>query len=227
MKIDESLRQIKGETDEPIKTSNLIESLHLFPPKQNRQRQNDSVREIVASIHGTSQHPIDLTESRPQSMEISNDLLAKISVKYLKFAEDVRPPYIGTYTKPIDSRACAKLCRNPFLRTLPTNYEYDSEAEWEEPGEGEDLDSEGEEEVGEDDEGDEMEGFLDDDDEQGDGSRITDPKGRPILGDLEPCSTGLCWEDSRFLNHTDNRKGWETDLSIYRIEVISGTRRKS
>lgn len=222
IKIDESFEQINAETDEPIKAFNPVELLHLSPHKQNRQRRQSTVREIVARIHGTSRYPIDLTESRPNSIESPKDLLANVSVRYLKFAEDVRPPYIGTYTKLLDPRACSRLCRNPFSRSLPTNYDYDSEAEWEEPGEGEDLDSEGEEEVREDDEGDEMEGFLDDDDEIGNGNRMTISKGQPILGDLEPCSTGLCWEDTQLLNHSGNQKDRETDLSSYRIEIISG-----
>lgn len=218
-KIDEGLGQIKEESDELIKAFNPIELLHISPHTQNRRSQHHVVRDIVARMHGTFQHPVDLTESIPKSSRQPINLLATVSIKYLKFAEDVRPPYVGTYSKILDSRVYSKLCRNPFSRSLPTNYDYDSEAEWEEPGEGEDLESEGEEEAGDDDEGDEMEEFLDDDDETGDGSRMMNIRRRPILGDLEPTSTGLCWED---MHHSAHRKDGGTDLGLYGIEIIPG-----
>ena len=122
-----------------------------------------SVKDIVADIDGVSHNPIDLTESQFQrATKKPLDLLKSIPVKILKFAEDVRPPYIGTYTRLRDTQSISRLARNPFRRELPeTNYDYDSEAEWEEPGDGEDLDSEGEEEIEDEDEA-EMEGFLDD-----------------------------------------------------------------
>ncbi|KAL9033779.1 MAG: hypothetical protein Q9214_007347, partial [Letrouitia sp. 1 TL-2023] len=139
------------------------------------------------------------------------------------FAEDVRPPYIGTFTKLQDNQKAAKLCRNPFSRSLPnTNYDYDSEAEWEDPGEGEDLDSEGEEE-NESEEGDDMDDFLDDED-AGDGSRQS-LKRRPMIADLEPTSTGLCWEYDFSVNakstpDTFHNNASEIDLRQYRLEVI-------
>ncbi|KAI4124356.1 MAG: hypothetical protein LQ347_005770, partial [Umbilicaria vellea] len=145
--------------------------------------------------------------------------LRATSTKYLKFAEDIRPPYIGTYSKLPAECAVSKLCRNPFTRGLPqTNYDYDSEAEWEEPGEGEDLDSEGEEELGEDEDGDEMDGFLDDED-AGDGTGVAGNRRRLVIGDLEPVSTGLCWDDGQ---GGGKRKGGPStfDLSPFRLEVI-------
>ena len=149
---------------------------------------------MIASIHGTAFNPIDLTGfNSTNSKQNPRDLLKSIRVKYLRFAEDVRPPYIGTYTKKPQGFPASNLCKKPFTRALPaTNYDYDSEAEWEEPEEGEDLDSEGEEESGDEEGGDDLKGFLDDD-ESGDGMRTS--KRRHIMGDVQPTSTGLCWED--------------------------------
>lgn len=165
-------------------------------------------------LHGTSQNPIDLTDS--QRWKIAQqplDLLKTIPTKFLKFIEDVRPPYIGTFTRVRDPASARQICRNPFTRGLPTtDYDYDSEAEWEEPGEGEDLDSEGEEEI-ESEDGDDMEGFLDDEDSADSAKALQ--KRRLITGNLEPISTGLCWEDDR--NYQALRY-----LAQYQLEVMLG-----
>ena len=181
--------------------------LHIGPHKRcRRSREFPTVKEIVARIDGAAQNPIDLT--RPSDfIRRPSDLLKSASVKYLKFAEDVRPPYIGTHTKITSSSAGSKISRNPFSRVLPkVNYDYDSEAEWEEPGEGEDLDSENEEEIDEEDEG-EMEGFLDD--EQ---AVDAQSKRRPLLGDLEPACTGICW--------FEQKNG--QDLTSFSIDMLTG-----
>ena len=173
-----------------------------------------SVKDIVAEIDGASHNPIDLTESQFQrATKKPLDLLKSIPVKILKFAEDVRPPYIGTYTRLRDAQSISRLARNPFRRELPeTNYDYDSEAEWEEPGEGEDLDSEGEEEIEDEDEAD-MEGFLDD--EETDARAI---KRRPILGDLEPTCSGICWEGPQ----AQGSEKSSIDLVIFKLDVLLG-----
>ena len=181
--------------------------LHLAPHKRTRcSRQFFTVKDIVSRIDGAAQNPIDLTRSS-DSRRNPSDLLISVPVKYLKFAEDVRPPYIGTYTRITSPSARKRISRNPFSRSLPqADYDYDSEAEWEEPGEGEDLDSEGEEELDEEDEG-EMEGFLDD--EQAIDAQL---KRRPLLGDLEPTCTGICWAEQ----HTG------PDLTSYSIDMLTG-----
>jgi chromatin assembly factor 1 subunit A len=69
------------------------------------------------------------------------------------------------------------------------NYDYDSEAEWEEPEEGEELNSEGEEELGDEDDADDMDGFLDDEETEGNG-----PKRRHLMGDIQPVCSSLHWE---------------------------------
>ncbi|OBT51449.1 hypothetical protein VE04_09973, partial [Pseudogymnoascus sp. 24MN13] len=151
------------------------------------------VKQIMSHLLGGSSRPIDLTTDS-QNAQIKNTRTARRAIPYkiLKFAEDVRPPYIGTYTKHPVSGA-AKLARNPIKRDLPgVDYDYDSEAEWEEPGEDEeDLGSEGEDDDDADGEED-LDGFLDDADDE-----IANARKLVMLGDLEPKSTGLCWEDEQ------------------------------
>lgn len=226
-RIDERLGSRLGtESDNSAPVFDPIRLFHLSPPGLLGacRRRRFSVREIVDSIHGTAHRPIDLTDAGPKiPLRNSTDLLKRFTVKYLKFAEDVRPPYIGTYSKICDPSEGSKLSRNPFTKTLPaTNYDYDSEVEWEEPGEGEDLDSEGEEEAGEDEDEDEMEGFLDDED----GSemvRAANLKLRSLNGDLEPFCTGLCWENASDQGVMNSIEGKITvDLSLLRLDILSG-----
>lgn len=182
------------EMTEVASRSSIIELLKL-PPHKLRQRSPQvlAVKDIMEEIEGTTSRPIDLTG--PQLKRNTKNplhLLKNVSMKYLKFAEDVRPPYIGTYTRLQGSQSISRLARNPFGHGLPdTNYEYDSEAEWEEPAEGEDLDSEGEEEADDEDDEDEMAGFLDD---EGASDLVRAVKRRPVLGSQQPTCTGMCWE---------------------------------
>ncbi|KAL8796588.1 MAG: hypothetical protein Q9182_007333 [Xanthomendoza sp. 2 TL-2023] len=189
--------------------------LHLAPYKRRKlNAPRPSVKQIVERLHGTSQNPIDLTDS--QKSRVSQEplnVLKTISTRFLKFVEDVRPPYIGTFTRVQDPTTALRICRNPFARALPdADYDYDSEAEWEEPGEGEDLDSEGEEE-NESEDGDDLEGFLDDEGATDAAKALQ--KRRIVTGNLEPISTGLCWEDEHE-NHT------LADLTQYRLEIMLG-----
>ena len=169
------------------------------------------VREIMAQFSGNSTRPIDLTtDSQNSQIKRTNDCLRKIPLKFLKFREDVRPPYRGTFTsRPVNGTA--KLARNPMRRDLfDTNYDYDSEAEWIEDEDAEDLNSEGEEdeELGED--GEDMEGFLDDENDE-----IANSKRLVLQGDLEPVSTGLCWEDR-------TKRNTNVKMMPYRMEIILG-----
>ena len=169
------------------------------------------VKEIMANFSGESSRPIDLTtDSQNTQIKRTKDLLGRIPLKFLKFHEDVRPPYRGTYTsRPVNGMA--KLARNPLRRDLPDmNYDYDSEAEWVEDEDAEDLNSEGDEDedLGED--GEDMDGFLDDEnDETANSKRLV------LQGDLEPISTGLCWEDPR-------KRNTNVKLMPYRMEIILG-----
>lgn len=197
----------------------LVTLLHIPLNKHpNHFKQYKSVKELVAEIRGTSRSPVDLTRIGAKSTRKSPDLLAAVPIKYLQFAEDVRPPYIGTFTKILNPKAYLNLCRNPFLRTLPAvNYDYDSEAEWEEPDEGEDLESEGEEED-EDDDADDIEEFLDDAEETGEPSS----KHRLTCGDLEPISTGLCWGNQGAQSQSNNGCKGGLDLKVFKIQTLSG-----
>ena len=210
--IDEGLDQGRA----TIKPFNAFDMLHLSPNSGQRFPQVHSVKNIISKIHGSARTPIDLTESQcRRAIQKPTDLLKTVPMKYLKFFEDYRPPYTGTFTKLQDRRAMSKLCRRPFSRQLPnTNYDYDSEAEWEDPGEGEDLDSEGEEEAGEDEDENDMEGFLDDDE----GNTV---KKRPLLGELEPACSEICWEDLE----SENFQLGNLDVlepSLFKLDILMG-----
>jgi len=84
------------------------------------------------------------------------DIQVRNKYKFLAFHEDYRPPYHGTWSKPLSSIVTG---RKPFGKDITyLDYDYDSEAEWEEGDEeqGEDCDDAGdeEEENAEDEEGD-------------------------------------------------------------------------
>ena len=185
-------------------------SLFNLPILGNRGKQCVPVREIMAEMSNSPSHPIDLTsDSQNSQIRRTGDLLKQVPLKYLKFAEDVRPPYRGTYTtEPL--HGIAKLARNPLRRDLPdTNYDYDSEAEWIEDEDAEDLNSEGEEDDAEPDDVDDMDGFLDDENDE-----LLISKRQVLQGDLEPISTGLCWE---------SQSGKNTNTMMqYRMETILG-----
>lgn len=225
--LDESLDLAKEPSDTQSSIFNVWKMLHISPYKRRKlDHFQFSTKDVVKKFHSSSQNRMGSIDNRSsEATQTPIDQLKSIPMKYLRFVEDVRPPYIGTFTKLQDNRKAAKLCRNPFVRGLPnTDYDYDSEAEWEDPGEGEDLDSEGEEE-NESEEGDDMDDFLDDED-AGDGSQQP-LKRRPMAADLEPTSTGLCWEygfsvDARNRPSTLHNKAPEIDLRQYRLEVILG-----
>ncbi|CRG87332.1 Chromatin assembly factor 1 subunit rlf2 [Talaromyces islandicus] len=198
--IREKLDGFLKETDaHPLyRPSDLFE---MMPFRRRNGRNIRPVRKLMQELQ-------DDTDESTRSEPGPQDFLRKITMKSLKFAEDVRPAYYGTFTRSLSRAQVGKLCRRPYSRGLPDiNYDYDSEAEWEEPEEGEDLDSEGEEEMSEDGD-DDMDGFLDDEDEQIDGRR------RLVVGDLEPVCTGIKWQD-------EGDK--DPILEAYRIETISDT----
>lgn len=186
------------------------EMFKIIPYRRRRGRNVMPVKEIITKIQNYV-NTIDLTGESSKTQN-PMELLKKVTMKTLKFGEDVRPPYQGTFTKPLPAATAVKLCKKPNSRALPdTNYDYDSEAEWEEPEEGEDLDSEGEEEISEDGD-DDMEGFLDDsEDPQVDGRR------RLIVGDLEPVCTGIRWQE-------DSES--DPEMQAYRMEIISGKKQR-
>ncbi|OAP61623.1 hypothetical protein AYL99_03826 [Fonsecaea erecta] len=153
--------------------------------------------------------PVKEILNEMSSTPTSSNVLADLPYKYLFFHEDIRPPYHGTYTRVVSPRRTRKLAVNSAYRGLPdTNYDYDSEAEWQEPEEGDEevLDDD---EKSEDEDGDEEMGdFLDDEGEIA--------KRQLIVGDMEPKCSGLCWEGEG--EDGPPRDGF--DLSSYRMDVL-------
>lgn len=190
---------------------------NIFPAGQHARGNLDipTTRQIVEQIHGSSsQQPIDLT--REASTQNPVDLLQTLPLRYLHFAEDVRPPYFGTYTRIRSGKSSRHLSRNPFARERDdTNYDYDSEAEWEEPEEGEDLLNDEDDEVESNGDPDEMDEFLDDEHDEMKNKR------KMITGDLLPVSTGLCWEDEKrkVVLSTEHGEG-ASDLSNMRMDFL-------
>ncbi|KAL4788471.1 chromatin assembly factor 1 subunit A-domain-containing protein [Aspergillus varians] len=172
----------------------------MMPYKRRRGFQSMSARDILLRIQSLN----DVPETSEAARKL-HESLKQVRMKSLKFGEDVRPPYQGTYTKHLPTETASKLMRNPFRRELPdVNYDYDSEVEWEDAEEGEELDSEEEEEGSE--EGDEdMDGFLDDEDDH-----LANGKRRLLVGDLEPVCTGIKWQD----------QGPYPELQAYKVETI-------
>lgn len=181
-KLLEHLGNERSTTDTPSPVSSFFRDLNA----SSRGIWQPNAREVMETLNGSSHKPIDLTDDSGVTYR-AEDLLQHVTIRHLQFAEDVRPPYSGSYTKILSPRSTARVRRNPFTRVRKdTDYDYDSEAEWEEPEEGEDLLSDGEDDEESIGAADEMEDFLDED-EGG-------PKRRLITGDLKPVSTGLCWE---------------------------------
>lgn len=199
--VDACLKASRTSESRPFRPSEMFQMMSY---RRRRGRQVASVKEILLrmqnSTDGASDIPDTNTSSNPQK------LLHQIPMKSLKFAEDVRPPYQGTFTRNVPEDSATKLSRNPYHRGLPdTNYDYDSEAEWEEPEEGEDLGSE-EEDEGSDEGEDDLEGFLDDEDDA-----LVGGKRRLIVGDLEPVCSGIRWATGVI----------DPEFQPYQIETIS------
>jgi chromatin assembly factor 1 subunit A len=190
-----------------------FDAMSIFHLRDQRQRGKRviPVREIMAEFSGRSTQPIDLTsDSQNSQIKRSIDLLKEVPMKFLKFQEDVRPPYRGTYTsQPI--HGIAHLAKNPMRKDLPDkNYDYDSEAEWQEDEDAEDLNSEDEDDEEDDEDDENLKQFLDDENDE-----LAHSKRMIIQGDLEPVSTGLCWEDK-------HKKSTNVKMVKYRMEVILG-----
>ncbi|OQD88131.1 hypothetical protein PENANT_c004G08880 [Penicillium antarcticum] len=183
------------------------EVFNMIPFHRKRGRATASVKDIFLQLQKPGEHATHISQTLSNGPTTRpEDLLRKVTMKSLKFGEDIRPPYQGTFTRRVSASSAKRLSRNPYYRGLPeTDYDYDSEAEWEEPEEGEELDSE-EEEEGSDGEEDDLDGFLDDEDDA-----PADGKRRLIVGDLEPVCSGIQWAAD----------GVDPELQVYRIQTIS------
>lgn len=166
---------------------------HYFTHEREAVRgvQCPNMRELVDTIHGTSRQPIDLTSD--SNADTAMDRLRKVPVKHIQFEQDVRPAYCGTWTKLRSPSKIKKVRIKPFTRARPdTDYDYDSEAEWEEPEEGdEEVLSEDDDEADSQADADDIDGFLDDEEDAGKNKR------KIITGELVPDSTGLCWANHK------------------------------
>ena len=134
--------------------------------------------------------------------------LKKVTMKQLCFKQDVRPAYCGTVTRHQHAAGEAKmhrLARRPNGRILDLQYDYDSEAEWQDDEQGEDLDDADDDD--EDDGDDDMDGFLDDSEDAGLARRLFNNGG-------EPESTGICFETGR------KQTGGLPKTYMHRLEFI-------
>lgn len=169
-----------------------------FGRPRKRMRKTVQVRDVIRNMQATGLDLIDLDSE-------ALDALGSTTYKCLQFREDIRPPYQGTFTRAVSPGRGRKISRNPFTRSLPrVNYDYDSEAEWEPPGEDD-------EELGDDDEmsdaedaADDMADFLDDAED------IARRKGP--LSDMNPVSSGLCWVGEVFDDHGTNLEQYRMDF---------------
>jgi len=162
------------------------------------------VQEIIESLQGSSVNPVDLTnEHGTVERHRPEDLLGAVAMRHLHFAEDVRPPYCGTFTKIRNPFQSSKLRRAPFSKIREdTDYDYDSEAEWEEPEEGEDILSDGDDDAESVDSADEMDEFLDD----AEVPDVAKARRNMVTNDIPPISTGICWANAsgKVLSHEDH-----------------------
>jgi len=207
----EEVAPVRGVTAEEIS-----ELLHIHPFKAARARRGNttmfSTRDILARIENPDDPCLPpLTTGRAREETYNSafylKLLNGLPHKFLKFAEDVRPPYSGTYTRNPET-AGLRTGRKPFDRSLPgVNYDYDSEAEWVADDEdGEDLLSEDEEDK-ESDCGESLDGFLDDEED-------TELK-RARMAVLIATNSGMCWEDAA-------GRTARPDLQEMRIRLLMG-----
>ena len=199
----------------PDKSQSIRDAFNFRCPSKRLSRKPEPIRSIVDQIQSSSNVPIDLTGDHcPLHLE---SLLDGVSLKVFSFHEDVRPGYRGTYTRPVSPTSKLSLCRRPSARKLPdTDYDYDSEAEWEPPDEGDDDVDAIDDESGSEGEEEDMEDFLDDEDDIG--------RRRLIIGNMDPVCSGLCWQgESR---RTPTMSG-PFNMKELEMEIISGWFRSS
>lgn len=170
---------------------NPVEALQLAAKPRREGRTHPNVRAVMDEL---------------QESSAALERLRGIPVKLICFRQDVRPPYCGTLTAVPQGGELRlrRAARRPNGRVLELQYDYDSEAEWQDDEPGDDLDDLDDEEEEADDE-DDMDGFLDDSEDAGVARRI-------FANEMEPESTGVCWEDG----------AGAAKLKPYRMEVMLG-----
>jgi len=189
----------------------------------------EPVKDLIAKMEAYrrgSTEPNTGDSSNSHTDAVSSPLTAltalrAIPVKYLHFDEDVRPPYCGTWTKSVSDQQMRSVARNPTARIIEEiNYDYDSEVEWADPGEGEDVDSDGEEDAESEDGEDDMDGFLDDEDDNGVRRNIG------FVNSEVQCS-GLLWEDKSGRPAPGSGLGHRVNLAANGMGFIIGEVLKS
>jgi chromatin assembly factor 1 subunit A len=194
----------------PDKSQHIQETFKFRLRAKRSSHKPKSVRTIVDQIQGSSTAPIDLTGKYPP-LHLES-LLDGVPLKVFSFHQDVRPGYHGTYTRPVSPRSKKSLARKPSARRLPdTDYDYDSEAEWEPPDDGDDDVDAVDEESGSEEEEDDMEDFLDDEDDVG--------RRRLIVGNMDPVCSGLCWEGEAKKTLTSSGP---FNMKDFGMEIING-----
>jgi chromatin assembly factor 1 subunit A len=173
----------------------IAELLHIPPRKLGRRGKTHvyTTKELLARINAPDYYD-DSSPAEPLKM------LNSLPRKFLRFAEDVRPPYSGTFARRPTARGLL-MGRNPFMKALPrVDYDYDSEAEWEEGAQDEEVEELLSDDAEDEDEGEsvdeEMDGFLDDEMEDRSGK----VRRGGVVAALVPVCSNLCWEDGRGRN---------------------------
>ncbi|KAH7033434.1 chromatin assembly factor 1 subunit A-domain-containing protein [Microdochium trichocladiopsis] len=215
-KMDDNAKNVKSSIlDELIYKKREAAAVHPFNPAQTfevhgffkpRGITQKSVKEIMEAA--SSEHIKSESQTSSNELIDAQRQLNHIPMKALKFYEDVRPPYIGTITTPLATSTLRRLSRRPTGRNVENlNYDYDSEAEWQDD-DGEDLMSEDEEEDADGD--DELDDFLDDSDD-------VPPLARPtFLGETQPTVVGICFEGEK-------DKSSSVVLENYKMEFLLET----
>ncbi|KAK9457871.1 chromatin assembly factor 1 subunit A-domain-containing protein [Dipodascopsis uninucleata] len=156
-------------------------------------RQRDKKEKIASSRQiWTTKEVVGLINNAKVSEEEVRTVLAKLPRRFLRFYEDIRPPYYGTFTK-----ANMIPRSNPFWRDDRINYDYDSEAEWvdeDDGGEVDDLEA-----MSDDDDGAEsgIGDFIDDDDMNDFlvAEELGEEPRRRVVCPLIPVAQGVCFTD--------------------------------
>ncbi|KAF3919142.1 hypothetical protein ABW21_db0208211 [Orbilia brochopaga] len=206
MDIDEAKFQIPH----PLPPSHFQDAFALPPAKRHKRGSLPklSTKEVLAGLN-RSPGPVPQIFTSKGSASIDYVAqLKKLPRKVLKYWEDIRPAYVGTYTR-IPKTSGLRKGRNPFQKSLPgVDYDYDSEAEWVEgpDDDGEDLLSEEEDDSMDVGSPDEMDDFLDDESED------AAKKRNNLSGPLIPATSGLMWE-----GECPNME----ELEPYRIGVLT------
>ncbi|KAI4460323.1 chromatin assembly factor 1 subunit a caf-1 subunit a [Holotrichia oblita] len=126
----------KDELDEKLNEQNGGLKLYLQELKEGGARKiGRSSSRTWPFEEADSDDLIIVEENVGESIVEQKPKLEKMRAKFLKFHENQRPPYFGTWNK----RSKKILARRPFEKDEIFNYDIDSDEEWEEEGEGESL----------------------------------------------------------------------------------------